>query len=172
MKFSRALRMLLTLSLAALSAEVWAQQTGSDAANLVLSAVQLLGKNRVDYTIFMRGLCDFDSRNGALNTPLRDHFTDRTAFDAWALQYASALRTQALPDSKRRLAMRRVNPKYILRNHLAEVAIRRAADQRDYSEIQRLHTLLAKPYDEQPEFEAYAGAPPDWAKQIEVSCSS
>ena len=145
---------------------------GSDAANLVLSALQLLGKNRVDYTIFMRGLCDFDSRTGAPNTPLRDHFIDRAAFDAWALQYAAALRTQALPDTERNRAMRRVNPKYILRNHLAEVAIRRAADQRDYSEIERLHTLLTQPYDEQAEFEAYAESPPDWAKQIEVSCSS
>jgi serine/tyrosine/threonine adenylyltransferase len=68
--------------------------------------------------------------------------------------------------------MRRVNPKYILRNHLAEVAIRRAADSRDYSEVNRLHALLTRPFDEQPEFEAYAAEPPDWARKIEVSCSS
>ena len=68
--------------------------------------------------------------------------------------------------------MRAVNPKFILRNHLAEVAIRRAADHRDYSEINRLHRLLARPFDEQPGCEAYAAEPPDWAKQIEVSCSS
>ncbi len=42
----------------------------------------------------------------------------------------------------------------------------------DYSEITRLHTLLLRPFDEQPEFEAYAAEPPDWARQIEVSCSS
>jgi uncharacterized protein YdiU (UPF0061 family) len=65
-----------------------------------------------------------------------------------------------------------VNPKYILRNHLAEVAIRRAADARDYSEINRLHQLLTRPFDEQPENAAYAAEPPDWARQIEVSCSS
>ncbi len=60
----------------------------------------------------------------------------------------------------------------LVRNHLAEVAIRRAADHRDYSEITRLHTLLLRPFDAQPEFEAYAAEPPDWARQIEVSCSS
>ena len=75
-------------------------------------------------------------------------------------------------DATRSTAMRTLNPKYILRNHLAEVAIRRAADHRDYSEIKRLHTLLLRPFDEQPEFEAYAAEPPDWARQIEVSCSS
>ncbi|MEQ1592346.1 MAG: protein adenylyltransferase SelO [Thiobacillaceae bacterium] len=143
----------------------------SDTANLVLSAMQLLSKNQIDYTRFMRGLCDFDSRVGA-HTPLRDLFIDRASFDAWATQYASALRAQALPDAERSLVMRGLNPKYILRNHLAEIAIRRAADERDYSEIQRLHTLLSRPFDEQPEFDAYAAAPPDWARQIEVSCSS
>ena len=145
---------------------------GADAANIVLSAMQLLGKQHIDYTIFMRGLCEFDSADGALNSPLRDLFLDRTAFDAWATQYAAALRAHALPDTERRLAMRQVNPKYILRNHLAEVAIRRAADHHDYSEIERLYTLLTKPYDEHPGFETYAQEPPDWAKQIEVSCSS
>jgi len=145
---------------------------GADAANLVLAALQLLGKQHIDYTIFMRALCDFDSTEGARNAPLRDLFLDRDAFDAWALQYAAALRAHALPDAERGQAMRQLNPKYILRNHLAELAIRRAADHRDYSEIERLFTLLASPYDEHPGFEAYAQEPPDWAKQIEVSCSS
>ena len=145
---------------------------GGDAANLVLAAIQLLGKQHIDYTIFMRKLCDFDRTEGALNSPLRDLFLDREAFDAWAQQYAAALRAHALPDAERSHAMRQLNPKYILRNHLAEVAIRRATDHRDYSEIERLYTLLATPYDEHPGFESYAAEPPDWAKQIEVSCSS
>jgi len=97
---------------------------------------------------------------------------DRPAFDAWAARYAGALRQFGLPDRERTAAMRAVNPKYVLRNHLAETAIRRAADQHDFSEVARLHTLLARPYDEQPEFEAYAAEPPDWARKIEISCSS
>jgi uncharacterized protein YdiU (UPF0061 family) len=145
---------------------------GTDAASLLLAALQLLAGNRVDYTIFMRRLCDFDSRDGAPNAPLRDLFPDRAAFDAWAVQYAAALRSHAAPDAERSVAMRRVNPRYILRNHLAETAIRRAADQRDYSEIERLYTVLSRPYDEQPGFAAYAAEPPDWARHIEVSCSS
>ena len=140
--------------------------------NLVVSLLELLGTNRIDYTRFMRSLCEFDSRDGALNSPLRDQFVDRAAFDAWARRYASALGATGLPDPERSTAMRRVNPKYILRNHLAEIAIRRAADHRDYSEIERLYMVLTHPYDEQPLNEAYAEEPPDWAKQIEVSCSS
>ncbi len=145
---------------------------GSETASLVMDALQLLAQNHVDYTIFLRRLCDFDSRPEAVNPPLRDLILDRAAFDAWAARYAAALRQQGSNDAERAVAMRRVNPKYILRNHLAEVAIRRAADERDYSEVNRLHALLTRPFNEQPEHEAYAAEPPDWARKIEVSCSS
>jgi len=145
---------------------------GSETVPLIMDALQLLAQNHVDYTIFFRRLCGFDSTAASFNAPLRDLFLDRTAFDAWAARYAAALRHLGSIDAERGATMRTVNPKYILRNHLAEIAIRRAADHRDYSEIARLHTLLAHPFDEQPEFEAYAAEPPDWARQIEVSCSS
>jgi len=145
---------------------------GSETAALVMDALQLLAQNHIDYTIFMRRLCSFDSRPEALNAPLRDLFLDRAAFDAWAVRYAAALRRLGSVDGERAAAMRRVNPKYILRNHLAEVAIRSATDARDYSEVNRLHRLLMRPFDEQPENEAYAAEPPDWARKIEVSCSS
>ncbi len=145
---------------------------GGETVPLIMDALQLLAQNHVDYTIFMRRLCDFDSSAAAPNTPLRDRFLDRAAFDAWATRYAAALRQLESIDATRAVAMRALNPKYILRNHLAEVAIRRAADHHDYSEIARLHALLAHPFDEQPEHEAYAAEPPDWAKKIEVSCSS
>ena len=74
-------------------------------------------------------------------------------------------------DAQRALAMNRVNPKFILRNHLAEVAIRQAREG-DYGEVGRLLKVLQRPYDEQPEHSAYADFPPVWANQIEVSCSS
>jgi uncharacterized protein YdiU (UPF0061 family) len=147
-------------------------EPGSEASAVIMDALQLLAENRGDYTIFLRQLCDFDSRQGAPNTALRDRFLDRPAFDAWAERYAALLRQQDRPEGERARAMRRLNPKYILRNHLAEIAIRRAADERDYSEVNCLHALLTRPFDEQPEFEAYAAEPPDWARQIEVSCSS
>jgi uncharacterized protein YdiU (UPF0061 family) len=145
---------------------------GGETAGLIMDALQLLAQNHVDYTIFLRRLCDFDSRTEAVNPPLRDLFLDRAAFDAWAARYAAALRQHGSVDAERAVAMRRVNPKYILRNHLAEIAIRRAADDHDYSEVNRLHALLMRPFDEQSEHASYAAEPPDWARKIEVSCSS
>ena len=42
----------------------------------------------------------------------------------------------------------------------------------DYSEIDRLLKLLQRPFDELPEFEAYAAPPPPNEKHVVVSCSS
>jgi uncharacterized protein YdiU (UPF0061 family) len=65
--------------------------------------------------------------------------------------------------------MNRVNPKVVLRNHLAETAIQRA-QAGDFGEVDRLLKVLQHPFDEHAE--ADAGFPPDWANQLEVSCSS
>lgn len=142
------------------------------AAPLVTGLLDLMAHNKVDYTIFFRALAGFDSRPDAPNTALRDQFLAREDFDAWAHNYAEHLRAAGSADSERAIAMNLVNPKYILRNYLAETAIQKARDMRDYSEIERLRQILAHPFDEQPEFGDYAKQPPDWARQIAVSCSS
>ena len=133
-------------------------------------------EGQVDYTRFFRDLCRFnvsaDPVSGTDNNRLRDQFVDRAAFDAWVARYRSRLQQQAGDDRERCERMQQVNPKYILRNYLAEQAIRKAEDEGDNSEIERLLTVLRRPYAEQPEFEAYAAGSPDWAKSIAVSCSS
>ncbi|OZA25174.1 MAG: hypothetical protein B7X93_11055, partial [Hydrogenophilales bacterium 17-61-9] len=108
------------------------KDTAVSTTTLIMDALQLLAQNHVDYTIFLRRLCDFNSTEHALNPFLRDLFLDRATFDTWAMRYAGALRAIGSADAARSTAMRALNPKYILRNHLAEVAIRRAADHRDY----------------------------------------
>jgi uncharacterized protein YdiU (UPF0061 family) len=87
------------------------------------------------------------------------------------LQWRARLSEETRDDAARAIAMNRVNPKFVLRNHLAETAIRRAKE-KDFSEAERLAAVLRRPFDEQPENEAYAGLPPDWASSLEVSCSS
>jgi uncharacterized protein YdiU (UPF0061 family) len=67
--------------------------------------------------------------------------------------------------------MRAVNPKYLLRNYLAEQAIQ-AAEAGDYSQLERLFAVLKQPYSEQPEHDKLASLPPAWAAAISVSCSS
>jgi uncharacterized protein YdiU (UPF0061 family) len=59
-----------------------------------------------------------------------------------------------------------------LNNYMAEIAIGKAEQERDYSEIERLRQLLSQPFSEQPEQEHYANSPPEWATTLSVSCSS
>jgi uncharacterized protein YdiU (UPF0061 family) len=107
----------------------------------------------------------------ASDEPLRNLFIDRPSFDAWLQQYRARLTQENSDDRMRRLAMHQVNPKFILRNYLAQIAIEKAQN-KDFSEIERLRKVLEQPFDEQPENEHYADLPPDWASHLEVSCSS
>jgi uncharacterized protein YdiU (UPF0061 family) len=96
---------------------------------------------------------------------------NRERFDAWALRYQARLQSEGSRDDERREAMNRVNPRYVLRNYLAQIAIEKA-QQKDYSEIDRLLALLQHPYNDQPGMEGYATSPPNWGKHLSVSCSS
>ncbi|MES2128161.1 MAG: YdiU family protein [Pseudomonadota bacterium] len=129
----------------------------------------LMHNNHVDFTQFFRKLGQLET-DGA-DAAVRDLFIERAAFDAWAMQYRARLRREGSADALRKTAMDKVNPKYVLRNYLAQVAIEKAQN-KDYSEIARLLTVLERPFDEQPEHDSYAALPPDWASHLEVSCSS
>jgi uncharacterized protein YdiU (UPF0061 family) len=139
---------------------------------LVSELLSLLQANRIDYTNFFRALGDFKRSGVDPSDPVRTMFTDLQQFDAWAKQYQARLTMEERADEDRKQEMDRVNPKYILRNYLAQIAIEKATRAKDYSEIDRLRELLKHPFDEQPEMEKYASPPPDWAKEIQVSCSS
>jgi len=63
------------------------------------------------------------------------------------------------------------NPKYVLRNYIAQQAIQKA-EEGDYSEVEKLLEILKHPYDEQQENEKYSRLPPEWSYEICVTCSS
>ncbi len=149
---------------ALMRAKLGLAQAMDDDTALISDLLALLAEHGTDYTIFFRALANLDTA--------RDLMINRPAFDAWAGRYAARLAAESSDDTERRARMHAVNPKYVLRNHLAQAAIEKAEKHRDFSEIDRLLALLQRPFDEQPAFEAYAAPPPDWAKDIHVSCSS
>ncbi|WP_105901547.1 protein adenylyltransferase SelO [Vibrio gangliei] len=128
----------------------------------------LLAKNKVDYTRFFRQLSMLDKQG---IQPVIDLILDREAAQEWLDKYLQRLTLETESDEQRCQAMRRCNPKYILRNHLAQIAIDKA-ENGDYTEVERLFSLLQTPYDEQPELDHYANLPPSWAHELEISCSS
>ncbi|HEX2054883.1 MAG TPA: YdiU family protein, partial [Nitrospiraceae bacterium] len=145
------------------------EQAGDE--GLIQELFSLLQGSRVDYTRFFRELGDFRIETGAPSNSLREWFLDPVRFDAWAARYAERLRSEDSSDEARRQRMNRVNPKYVLRNYLAQIAIEKA-QQKDFSEIDRLLTILQDPYADHPGMESYAALPPNWGKHIVVSCSS
>jgi hypothetical protein len=146
------------------------QERGED-DELIREFLSLLQGSHADYTIVFRELGTFASQPGARNEHLREHFLDRDRFDEWALRYRERLHVERSHDDERHQAMNRANPKYVLRNYLAQIAIEKA-QQKDYSEVDRLLALLQHPYTEQPGMDAYAAPPPHWGKHLSVSCSS
>jgi uncharacterized protein YdiU (UPF0061 family) len=135
---------------------------GEDAGDQALAddLLKMMAASSADFTITFRRL----SRALTDAAPLRDMFIDREALDAWLARW----RARVTPGAEARMLA--VNPAVVLRNHLAEGAIR-AAQQNDFTEIERLLKVLSRPFDE-PVVPSDAALPPDWAQHLEVSCSS
>jgi serine/tyrosine/threonine adenylyltransferase len=136
---------------------------------LIEALLQLMHANRADFTNVFRSLSTIEKKNTDSNW--RDQFLDRDAADAWLMQYRTRLMQESSSDSERAALMNRVNPKFILRNHLAQRAIE-MAQQDDFSEVNRLQRILSQPFDDQPEFEQYASAPLPDEVVSDLSCSS
>lgn len=136
---------------------------------LIQRLLQLMQGSAVDYTNFFREL-GHSAPHQAL-ARLRDDFRDLAGFDTWAADYRARVASETDSQEARRTRMHAVNPKYILRNYLAQQVID-AAEQGDYAPVRELHAVLSRPFDEQPGFERYAERPPEWGKHLEISCSS
>ncbi|WP_397475384.1 YdiU family protein [Pusillimonas sp.] len=128
---------------------------------------RLLHTQKADFTLSFRRLA-----GAPLDPePFFELFTDREAAQAWLDAYCRRLELDGRPEAERIEHMRLANPLYVLRNHLAEQAIR-AAENDDAGEIETLLMLLRAPYTERAGYESYAAQAPDWARELHVSCSS
>ena len=134
---------------------------------LLHDILQLLAKEKVDYTIFWRRLSGASA--GTDSSSVRNLFKDRPAAEAWLLRYSE--RMTLISRGLAADLMLKNNPKFMLRNHLGEQAIQ-AAKEKDFSQVDTLLMLLESPYEEHPGFDDFAGFAPDWASSIEISCSS
>ncbi|EPS0983752.1 protein adenylyltransferase SelO [Vibrio vulnificus] len=148
------------------------QQEGD--SELFNAMFTLLAENHTDYTRFFRTLSQLDRED---EQTVIDLFVDRDAAHGWLSRYLERVALEQTASGETKSAqqrceqMRSVNPKYILRNYLAQQAIDKA-QQGDFSEVHTLAKLLKNPYDDQPEMEAYARLPPEWGKKMVISCSS
>jgi uncharacterized protein YdiU (UPF0061 family) len=147
----------------------------------------VLSLAETDMTLFFRGLAEVpgapEQPDEALLAPLAGVWYDegaltpahREATAAWLRRYAARARELGLPDEARRTRMNAVNPKYVLRNYLAQLAID-GAEKGDPAMVDQLLDVLRRPYDDQPGREEFARKRPEWARNRAgcsmLSCSS
>ncbi len=158
--------------------------------DLSADLLKLLQQVETDMTVFFRQLAHIKTDVASLSksddellTPLLPSYyvpeqltrAYTTQMGAWLHRYMQRTQNNPYDDNARSLAMNAVNPKYVLRNYLAQLAIDKAG-QGDFSMVEELLELLCRPYDEQPERETFAAKRPDWARQRAgcsmLSCSS
>ena len=156
-----------------------AYRAGDD--GLMAELFGLLHSAEVDMTLFFRKLADVDPGHPSLD-PLDVAFYDpakrdasRAGFTAWLARYGERVCADNPNPAQRRKAMQATNPKYVLRNFLAQQAID-LAETGDLSGVDTLLEVMQHPYDEQPGREHFASKRPEWARGragcSALSCSS
>ena len=150
-----------------------------DPRSVAWAVAELLGLMRsvpTDMTIFHRALADVpiaeDADDDALLRPLLPAYYDdvpRERTLRWLRRYAELVRSEDLSPDARRATMLGANPKFVLRNYLAQLAIDRA-EAGDPSGIEELLDVMRDPYAEQPGRERFAEKRPEWARH-RVGCS-
>ena len=156
-----------------------------DDAAFVSRLAEVLTQVETDFTMFFRELAKVsvepDMKANIRNAPLAPSFYAEPSVEqhevlaTWLADWASRIRADGLPAAERIAAMNAVNPKYVPRNYLAQLAID-ALTAGDDSVLKRLMRMIQQPYDEQPEFEDWYARRPEWARHkagcSALSCSS
>jgi uncharacterized protein YdiU (UPF0061 family) len=157
---------------------------------LVEELFELLTEKETDYSIFFRQLAEAradaggkEPTDGDLLAPLEPAFYDpegagdehRRRLAGWLRRYVRRVREDGTRDDERRRRMNLKNPKYVLRNYVAQLAIDRA-EAGDPELVREVLDCLRRPFDEQPEREELSQKRPDWARHRAgcsmLSCSS
>ncbi|XP_066441752.1 protein adenylyltransferase SelO-like isoform X2 [Eleutherodactylus coqui] len=146
---------------------------------LIVSFLSMMEDTRADFTMSFRQLSEiteYHLRNLSITEDcwaLHD-ISQHLDFPAWVAMYLQRLKSNSDDsDSARRQRMKATNPRYILRNWMAESAVRKA-EKNDFSEVHRLQKILQRPFQMQrmAEVAGYSHKAPEWAKDLKVSCSS
>lgn len=146
---------------------------------LIIQLKENLQLSETDMTIFFRNLSTIlknDSPEIALQKvenafykPAEIQNNTKEIWLFWFANYILQLQKESISDNERKLKMNLINPKYVLRNYMSQLAIEKANNE-DYTILKELYLLLQKPYDEQAIYEKWFAKRPDWARD-KIGCS-
>jgi len=149
---------------------------------LIADLQKMMEQTELDMTIFFRTLSEFDPYlpnapqesipdpiSNALYTPLEINDKAKDLYNEWFMKYSLRLRKEKSDNAHRKLSMQKANPKYVLRNYMAQLAID-DANKGEFGLIEELFEMLKSPYDEQPNMQKWFALRPEWARS-KVGCS-
>lgn len=156
------------------------QTDTEETATLSRDLKEILQLTETDMTIFFRNLSNITKKDSspednlkylmpAFYKPQEIASELRAKWLDWLSRYVVLLKNETMTDSERKSKMNQVNPKYVLRNYMAQMAIDQAG-KGDYSLIEELYQMLKKPYEEQEKYEKWFALRPEWARH-KVGCS-
>jgi uncharacterized protein YdiU (UPF0061 family) len=148
----------------------WMMEQPED-GELIQEFNKLVATHKVDHNRFLRALSDLNPDDDATIGQCLSFFCDPTAASDWLAKYSNRTAKEAASAPIRQQQMHSVNPVYLLRNYMAEEAIREA-HQGNYHLVNELLAVLRHPYEAQDKYQRYAEQPPEWAGGICLSCSS
>jgi uncharacterized protein YdiU (UPF0061 family) len=148
---------------------LFTERDGDEA--LIQDLLDAMAKNAADFTLTFRGLGDA-ALDPANDDNARAQFIDPAAFDEWAKRWRERTALEPQSATERQAAMHAVNPAFIPRNHRVEAMIRAAVDNDDYAPFEELVKVLAKPYEDQAEYAAYADPPLPDQRVLQTFCGT
>jgi uncharacterized protein YdiU (UPF0061 family) len=137
---------------------------------LVQDLLDAMAKGKADFTLTFRRLGDAAADTTA-DEPVRSLFDDPATFDEWAVRWRKRTSEESQSPADRKAAMRSVNPAFIPRNHRIEAVIA-AAVADDTAPFEELIKVLAKPFEDQPEFADYANPPKPEERVCQTFCGT
>ena len=150
-------------------AELYRKKLGLDQAqpedaNLIQGLLDIMESEKLDYTNTFRNLTQALTKK---NSPELNSEISKS----WIVSFLERHSKETLSKDKRLELMNQVNPKFILRNYMAQEAIE-AAEVNDFSKLETLMIIMTQPFEELIEHQKFANKSPMWAKDLEISCSS
>ena len=138
-------------------------------AELAGALLAIMAEHEVDFTLLFRSLGIAAAGDA---TPARSLFADPTAFDAWSGRWRERLQLEPQDGAERRAAMDAVNPAFIPRNHRVEAMIAAAVEHHDFGPFEELLEVLARPFDDQPQFAHLASPPQPHERVLATFCGT